>query len=80
MSRDQHLAELIAAHSAGRDVNQPKLLAFLSPLFTRCQHAPLLSSAQLSAYESFTREEREVLIRCLECLRNEVAEAVSWIH
>ena len=80
MSGDQPLPELIGAHSMGKDIDQSRLLAFLSPIFTLSQRDPRLSPSQLSAFERLSRSEREVLIRCLEHIRKEVTEIGPRLH
>ena len=77
MSHDEHLAEIIAASSVGREIDPAKLLALLRPLFSRPQHGPRLTPTQLRAYQDLTSEERDVLIRCLEVLRAEISEISS---
>ena len=79
MSYDEPLAEIIAANSVGRKIDPSKLLAFLRPIFERSQHSPRLTPPQLSAYEDLSRDERDVLIRCLQVLQEEVSKTCSQL-
>ena len=80
VSHDERLAKIIAAHTDGKEIDPAKLLDFLRPILSRSEDGPRLTPTQLSAYEHLSRDERDVLIRCLEVLRTEAMEICSRLH